>query len=54
MQMAKIVTTVAYFLAFTAPAWAPPLVPAPEVGTSALGFMAATGVAYLLNRRKAK
>jgi hypothetical protein len=50
--MTKIVTTVAYFVAFTAPAFA--AIPAPEVGTSALGFMAATGVAFLLRRRAAK
>jgi hypothetical protein len=53
--MAKIVTTLAYFTAFTAPAFATsPSVPAPELGTSALGFMLASGVAYLLNRRASK
>jgi hypothetical protein len=55
MHMAKIFTTVACFVAFTAPAFA--LVhpaPAPELGTGALGFMLATGVAYLLNRRAGK
>ena len=51
--MAKIVTTAAYFVAFTAPAFAQ-TVPAPELGTSVLGFMLASGVAYLLNRRAGK
>ncbi len=53
--MAKIVTTAAYFVAFTAPAFAQVAnVPAPELGASALGFMLASGVAYLLNRRAGK
>ena len=51
--MAKIVTTAAFFAALTAPAFAQS-VPAPELGASALGFMLATGVAYLLNRRAGK
>jgi hypothetical protein len=55
--MAKIVTTAAYFVALTAPAFAGAggnSVPAPELGASALGFMLASGVAYLLNRRAGK
>jgi hypothetical protein len=54
--MAKIVTTAAYFVALTAPAFAGSggTVPAPELGASALGFMLASGVAYLLNRRAGK
>ena len=52
--MAKIVTTAAFFAALTAPAFAAPAGPAPELGTSALGFMLASGVAYLLNRRAGK
>jgi len=55
--MAKIVTAAAYFVALTAPALAtpaPPTGPAPELGASALGFMLASGVAYLLNRRAGK
>jgi len=51
--MAKIVTTAAFFVALTAPAFATPA-PAPELGTSALGFLLASGVAYLLNRRAGK
>src|SRR5208283_5526654 len=51
IQMAKIVTTAAFFVALTAPAFATPVAPAPELGASALGFMLASGVAYLLNRR---
>ncbi|MFY9656737.1 MAG: hypothetical protein WAK01_09145 [Methylocystis sp.] len=52
--MAKIVTTAAFFVALTAPALAGSGVPAPELGTSALGFLLASGVAYLLNRRAGK
>jgi len=52
--MAKIVTTAAFFVALTAPAFATPVAPAPELGASALGFMLASGVAYLLNRRAGK
>jgi hypothetical protein len=56
MQMAKFVTTAAFFVALTAPAFATPApsVPAPELGATALGFMLASGVAYLLNRRAGK
>ena len=49
--MAKIVTTAAFLVAFTAPAFAQVGVHAPELGASALGLMLASGVAYLLNRR---
>ena len=53
--MAKIFTTVACFVAFTAPAFAQVVpAPAPELGTGALGFMLATGVVYLLKRRAGK
>jgi hypothetical protein len=52
--MAKFVTTSAFFIALTAPAFAFAPVPAPELGTSALGFLLASGVAYILNRRASK
>jgi hypothetical protein len=52
--MAKIVTTATFFVALTAPAFAFAPVPAPELGTSAVGFLLASGVAYLLNRRASK
>jgi len=52
--MAKIVSTAAYLVALTAPAFASPTGPAPELGATAVGFMLASGVAYLLNRRAGK
>ena len=53
--MAKIFTTVACFVAFTAPAFAQVhSAPAPELGAGALGFMLASGVVYLLKRRAGK
>jgi len=54
--MAKIFTTLAYFVALTVPVFAggPTPLPAPEIGTSVLGFALASGVAYLLNRRAGK
>jgi len=52
--MNKIITSLAFFTALTLPALAAPSVPAPEIGTSVLGFALASGVAYLLNRRASK
>ena len=53
--MTRIFTTVACFVALTAPAFAQVVpAPAPNSGAGALGFMLSTGVVYLLKRRAGK
>ena len=34
--------------------WAPVAVPAPEIGGGMVGIMLATGVVYLINRRRSR